>query len=245
MGQQAKVTLEELSKVADQMLAKGQIPSARALRAAIGAGSMTTIHQYLRLWQQTQPAPTPRSHELPPALQKAMAAFIEQEINQAISDIKTELANEQQANQDLIVESERRSQTSEEQAKQITELQSKNLELSVQIAQLSVSQTTVLKDIERFRQVAELTKIENAKLETKLEAMGLLQFELDRLNSNLLNEQNLRIAAEQSFAVAIAKTEMLQTRISEQQEKITTATERIPRQRKSKTSAANHENNTP
>ncbi len=54
MGEKPDITLEEVTAVADRLVAAGVEPALRAIRDRLGAGSTDTILQFLREWRHAQ-----------------------------------------------------------------------------------------------------------------------------------------------------------------------------------------------
>lgn len=106
MAREPLITQADVSAVADRIQAAGGKPTARAVREALGVASMATVLKYLQVWQGAQ-APRPETPPtIPPQLERLLAGFIGQEVATARAVVEEALAAEQ-ANGDLIVESER------------------------------------------------------------------------------------------------------------------------------------------
>lgn len=70
------ITADDITAAAAALVAEGQSPTVRAVRARLGTGSMTTIANVLRSWSASQQSPAASiSADLPPAVLDAAAAM--------------------------------------------------------------------------------------------------------------------------------------------------------------------------
>lgn len=70
------ITADDITAAATALVAEGQSPTVRAVRARLGTGSMTTIANILRSWSASQQSPAASiSADLPPAVLDAAAAM--------------------------------------------------------------------------------------------------------------------------------------------------------------------------
>lgn len=70
------ITADDITAAATALVAEGQSPTVRAVRARLGTGSMTTIANVLRSWSASQQSPAASiSADLPPAVLDAAAAM--------------------------------------------------------------------------------------------------------------------------------------------------------------------------
>ena len=111
MAREATITQEAVNAAAEQIRATGAKPTARAVREALGSGSMATVLKHLQAWQANQAHPIEANIVLPIALQRTLVTFIEQEVATAKALLEADLALAEQANRDLIAESERQAAT--------------------------------------------------------------------------------------------------------------------------------------
>lgn len=80
------ITADDITAAATALVAEGQSPTVRAVRARLGTGSMTTIANVLRSWSASHQSPAAStSADLPPAVLDA-AAFMPATICAASSD---------------------------------------------------------------------------------------------------------------------------------------------------------------
>lgn len=209
MAREALITQEQVNAAADTIRAAGQKPTARAVREALGVGSMATVLKYLQAWQAGQVRAAETPVVLPAGLQRALVDFIAQEVASAKADLQDDLVSAQQANGDLIVESERQASTIERQAEALETAQAEKAELTGRLAQIEVDLSKAGSDVEHERQAAELARTELAKAQLRLEALPRIEAEADRLRAELEQERANRSVAERSAAVAAAKLDGL------------------------------------
>lgn len=69
------ITADDITAAAAALVAEGQLPTVRAVRARLGTGSMTTIANVLRSWSASHQSPAASSADLPPAVLDAAAAM--------------------------------------------------------------------------------------------------------------------------------------------------------------------------
>ena len=215
MGRESVITQEEVNAVADQLRATGVKPTARAVREALGTGSMATVLKYLQAWQSRQIRPPETQAGLPLGLQRALVDFVAQEVAAAKAAIEGDLVSAQQASQDLIAESERLAAALESEQSTVEALQSDNAELSGRLAQLAKDLEEVKAEAAAQREAAGLARTEKAKLELRLEGVPRLEAEIERLKAALESERDAKVAAEQKSAVAHARLQSLEGQLNE------------------------------
>lgn len=207
MGRESVITQEEVNSVADQLRATGAKPTARAVREALGGGSMATVLKHLHVWQSYQVRAPETQAVLPVGLQRVLVDFIAQEVASAKVTLEADLVTAQQANQDLIAESERLAAALEREQSAVETLQADKAELSGRLGQLTKDLEDVRAEAIAQREAAEHARTEKAKLELRLEGVPRLEAEIERLRGALESERNAKVVAEQQAAVAQAKLE--------------------------------------
>lgn len=215
MGRESVLTQDEVNAVADQLRASGVKPTARAVREALGTGSMATILKHLQVWQSRQVRTPEAQTALPMGLQRALVDFISQEVASAKVMLEAELVNVQQSNQDLIVESERQAAALERTQLTLDALQAEKSELLGRMGQLGKDLQDARSEVEEQRKVAELARTEKAKLELRLEGFPRLEAEIERLKAALDVEHNAKVVAEQLAAVSQARLEKTEVQLNE------------------------------
>lgn len=215
MGRESVITQEEVNVVADQLRATGAKPTARAVREALGGGSMATVLKHLQVWQGRQVRPPETQAVLPVGLQRALVDFIAQEVASAKVTLETDLVTAQQANQDLIAESERLAAALEREQSAVEALQAEKAELSGRLGQLTKDLDDVRAEAAAQREAAEHARTEKAKLELRLEGVPRLEAEIERLKAALESERSAKVVAEQEAAVSQARLEKTEGQLKE------------------------------
>lgn len=207
MAREATITQEQVNAAADTIRAAGTKPTARAVREALGGGSMATVLKFLQTWQAGQVRAEESPVVLPAGLQRALVDFIGQEVASAKTVLQDDLVAAQQANGDLIAESERQAATIEAQAEALDTAQAEKAELTGRLAQVESDLAKAGDDVTAERHAAEQARTELAKALLRLEALPRIEAEAERLRGELEAERAAKVAAEQAAAVALAKLE--------------------------------------
>lgn len=216
MGRESVITQEEVDVVADQIRSTGAKPTARAVREALGGGSMATVLKHLQVWQSRQVRTPEAQSVLPVGLQRALVDFIAQEVASAKVTLEADLVAAQQANHDLISESERLAAALDRDQSSMEALQADKAEQSGRLAQLFKDLEDVRAEAAAQREAAEHARTEKAKLELRLEGVPRLEAEIDRLRVALEAERNAKVVAEQQAAVSEARLEKTESQLKEQ-----------------------------
>ncbi len=189
------VTDERVFEIAEQLTAKGEKVSNRAVWSAIGGGSMTTISNALRRWRENQALQVNQSIErtpLPAAMVEVLHHAAAQLWNAAQTETKAELEKLAQATNARIAEahSERDEALAELQAT-AEELERTKAELGalkIEVQELG-AQTVLVTEATHRAETAEAVNVElNARVE--------------QLSGFLVNEQNARKQAESELVKA-------------------------------------------
>lgn len=215
MGRESVVTQEEVNAAADQLRATGTKPTARAVREALGGGSMATVLKHLQVWQNRQVRAPETQAVLPVGLQRALVDFIAQEVASAKSAVEIDLVNAQQSNQDLITESERLAAALEREQSTVETLHAEKAELSGRLGQLTKDLEEARAEAAAQREAAEHARTEKAKLELRLEGVPRLESEIERLTATLEMERNAKVIAEQEAAVSQARLDKTEAQLKD------------------------------
>lgn len=226
MAREATITQEHVNAAADGLRAAGTKPTARAVREALGGGSMATVLKLLQIWQAGQVRAAESPVILPPGLQRALVDFITQEVASAKLELQADLVAAQQANADLITESERQASTIELQVEALESTQAEKAELTGRLAQVESDLSRAGDDAASERTAAEQARTELAKTQLRLEALPRVESEVERLRAELERVTAAKVTAEQSAAVALAKLEAMVDRAT----KAETAVEKVEKQ---------------
>lgn len=205
MAREATITQEQVNAAADAIRATGTKPTARAVRDALGTGSMATVLKFLQVWQSGQARPAAQDVTLPPALVRGLVDFIGQEVSAARAGLEADLAAQQQSQADLIAESERQNTTIESQAEMLDQVYGEKAELQGKLGLLEVDLAAARDEAARERQAAEVARTELAKAQLRLEALPRIEAEVERLRAELFQATEGLHAARQEAAVLSAK----------------------------------------
>ena len=216
MGREATVTFEQIAALADAMKMEGVKPTSRAVRERLGnTGSMGTINKLLQRWKSGQERQVSAALVLPPALQRALLEFMDNELTAARTTLETELADQQQEAADLATENERQVLENDSQSEVIEVLRADVSKHEGRAGQLESDLVVARDEAARERSGAELARTELAKAQLRLEAMPRLEADLMAVRSDLEKERIARQQAEQTAAVQTAKLEAAERRATE------------------------------
>lgn len=220
MGRESTITFEQVEAVADAMKIEGVKPTSRAVRERLGnTGSMGTINKLLQRWKSGQERQISAALVLPPALQRVLLEFMDNELTNARSTIEAELADQQQEASDLATENERQVIENESQGERIELLRAEVSTHQGRAGQLESDLVVARDEAARERSGAELARTELAKAQLRLEAMPRLEADLVAVRGVLEAERMARVAAEQAAAVLTAKLEAAERRATEAAER--------------------------
>ena len=224
MGRESTITFEQISAVADAMKTEGVKPTSRAVRERLGnTGSMGTINKLLGRWKSGQERQISAALVLPPALQRVLLEFMDNELTAARTTLEAELAEQQQEAADLATENERQVVENDAQAEAIESLRADVAAHRGRAGQLESDLAVARDEAVRERAGAELARTELAKAQLRLEAMPRLEAELVAVRGVLETERTGRQQAEQSAAVLAAKLEAAERRATEADARTTKA----------------------
>lgn len=211
MARESTISYEQVVAVADGMKARGEKPTSRNVREALGSGSMGTVLKHLQQWQSGQMRAEDTPVALPAALQRALVDFIGQEVASAKTILQSDLVDAQQANADMIAESERQSSTIEIQAEALESAQVEKAGLAGRLAQVESDLAKTLDDVAAERQAAETARVELAKAELRLEAVPKIEAEIEKVRAELLDARAKAAELHEAAAVATAQLDAANT----------------------------------
>lgn len=215
MGRESTISYEQVATAANVLSASGTKPTVRNVHNQLGTGSMGTVAKHLRTWRDCQVDHADQSIALPPALNGAIVDFLRIEIGRAKEAFEVSLADERQAATDLAAENERQSIEIDDQAMAIDSLRSEAARAAGRISQLTADLDSLREDASRERHAAEDARTELARVQLQLESLPRLEGDLASLRSELVNERQARVRAEQSTAVLSAQKSDLESRLEE------------------------------
>lgn len=223
MVREATITQEEVNAAADSIRAAGGKPTARAVREALGRGSMATVLRLLQVWQAGQGRAPETPVVLPLALQRSLVDFIGQEVASAKLLLEQDLVSAQQSQKDLIAENETQLAAIEGLQTTLDELSAEHSQLEGRTAQLAADLDEARQSAETQRQAAEAARTETAKLQLRLEGVPRLEAELAKLKDALEAERAARVVADQTAAVASARLEQNESAMEDLRGRLTRA----------------------
>ncbi len=219
MPREATISYEQVAAIADAIKASGSKPNPRMIRERHGSGSLGTIHKLFQQWEAGQSRQIEAALALPPALQRAILEFMDQELTSARAELESKLMDAQQAANDLAAENERQASQIETLETTVEDLQGEKATLAGRVSQLETDLASARDEAGRERQAAEAARTELAKAQLRLEAMPILERENERLQGALDAERTARTDAERQAATATAKAEGLADRLADAQER--------------------------
>ncbi|MBN3783265.1 mucin-associated surface protein [Burkholderia sp. Ac-20345] len=207
MAREPNITQEQVSKVAKQITDEGGRPTARAIREQLGTGSMATVLKFFQAWQNAQVRPAEAPVALPQSLQRGLLEFVAAEVERSKAELQADLEIANQANADLILESERQAAIVENLTATLESAYAEKAELSGRLAQVEAERDEARNEAAAERAAAESARTDLAKALLRLEAMPRLEEDLKAVRDALEKERAARVKAEQEAAVAAAKSE--------------------------------------
>jgi hypothetical protein len=207
MAREANITQDQVSRAAESIRDAGDRPTARAIRERLGTGSMATVLKLFQAWQDAQVRPAETPVVLPQALQRGLLDFVAAEVDRSRAELHAELDIANQANADLIVESERQSLIVENLTASLEAAHAEKAQLAGRLAQVEAERDAAREEASAERAAAESARTDLAKALLRLDAMPRLEKDLDELRQELETERAIRVGAEQAAAVAAAKLE--------------------------------------
>lgn len=222
MAQEAKITQLDVDAICARLTALGQRPTSRKILAEHGAGSISTIHRMLTVWQAGHPR-----IEAPPmlseGLQKALAVQLQAEVNAARAELLAQIEVNGETILDLTREAEKLGEDNFRLRAEIDALHDSETALKGQIQQMQTDMANTHVELARERAEAEQARQARAVAELRAANAPKMEAELAELRAALAAEQTKRMQAEQACAVSEAKREGLEVRLTDEQARNTQA----------------------
>lgn len=216
MGREATITPEQVAAVADALKSEGKKPTSRLVRERLGnTGSMGTITKLLQRWKAGQERERVSALSLPPALQRAVLDFMDQELAATRSPLEAELSELKESLEELATENQGQEKAIDGLRDQLDQVSAEKASAEGKAAQLTADLGTARDEGARERQAAELARTELAKAQLRLEAMPRLEADLGAVRGELVKESKARVDAEQSAAVLSAQKTDLEARVAD------------------------------
>ncbi len=178
MARESLINYELVATAATKLVAAGVEPTARNVRAQLGAGSMSTVLGFLQLWRK---AGTRQAAEsvLSPEVIVAIGRHTEKRVADATAELRQRMGSLQAEVADVVVEGERTAERALLLERALTAAREQNAELTGRVTQL---------DNDLRAEKTDLRKAQSALAKT----------EVERLRAALTEEKARRIAAERS-----------------------------------------------
>ncbi|MGB6096890.1 MAG: DNA-binding protein [Comamonas thiooxydans] len=211
------LTQEIVNQAAEKLLAQhGKRPSNRAVLAAIGSGSMTTVSKFMNNWRSEAGALGANPQRLPQKLLQELES-LQRDAEKAVRDeCAVDLENARDSELLLIQENE---QLSAQVAALQAELQAAREDSTTahaNFAQLQADAATLKRELESERTTANELRIDLAKSSLRLEeTVPQLKQELKECRSQLDIARKLQTDAELKAAVAQERAAGLAKRMEE------------------------------
>lgn len=232
-------TYENVAAACEALKAKGETPSVRKVRAAIGGGSPNTVSLLLAQWKSSQVSVETARIQIDPRID----ALIGEMVTKAVEAAGAEALRQVEAAKDDLALMAEVGRAAEEKIVDLeinlTGAQAQAQGQAGQIEALTAQLEAIKKEsAERIRSAeekaslsiaaaneatakaqaeAEAARTEKAKTELRLEALPRLEADLERVRVELENERQARVKAERELAACGAKNEGAVARISDLQ----------------------------
>ena len=201
MARESTITYEQVAEAADNLKAQNLKPTSRAVREALGSGSMATVCKLLQQWQAGQTRQSQATDDtIDPAVARAISLHIATKIQTATSEATARLADMQGELASVIQENERQSKEISDLTEETAHHKEEAARLAGQIEQLSADLVRATSELESERQAAEKARIQLAKAELRLEAVPRIEAEIEKVRADLAAERKASAAAREEAA---------------------------------------------
>jgi chromosome segregation ATPase len=208
MARESNISYEHVANAADAIRAKGGKATSRAVRDALGTGSMLTIGRHLNAYKagQTQPPSSP-DNAMDPNVARAINIHIAAKVQEATSATIASLNDLQAEYEALLAEGERQAAELEEVTTARAALVSENAALSGRNQQLEADNARLVADLQAERALTETARVDLGKALLRLEEVPRIQAELEKVRAELVQTTALAASQHEDAAVALAKLE--------------------------------------
>lgn len=188
MPRKSLIDFPRVAAAAERLVADGQEPNARNVRALLGAGSMATVLRHLQAWQKVR-APQVGESSLPAELVQVLTRFADQRVALATATLEERLSALQSEMDEVIREAEN-------SAGQVVELERDLARARETAAEVHGKVALLSGDLSAAKKEAAAARTAQAKAEARLEGLQALKDELAQVRATLTEERARRIAAE-------------------------------------------------
>ena len=232
MGRESSITLEQVSTIANEIKTSGGKATSRAVRDALGSGSMATICKLLAQWQASQERKSEAIDDsLSQAVAKAISNDIDSKVQSAIADATSRLADLQSEHDLLITENENQTADIEFLSNSLSSEKEQNSKLSGRVQQLETDAMLISTKLDKERGDAKSAMTALAKAELRLEALPRIEQELTSLRNQIEIERTRSATLHEKEAVASAKLEMLSSNHIETSKRLEIAQEELGKEK--------------
>ena len=232
MGRESSITLEQVSTIANEIKTSGGKATSRAVRDALGSGSMATICKLLAQWQASQERKSEAIDDsLSQAVAKAISNDIASKVQSAIADATSRLADLQSEHDLLITENENQTADIEFLSNSLSSEKEQNSKLSGRVQQLEADAMLISTKLDKERGDAKSAMTALAKAELRLEALPRIEQELTSLRNQIEIERTRSATLHEKEAVASAKLEMLSSNHIETSKRLEIAQEELGKEK--------------
>lgn len=218
MPRNATITINDVTAICERIQKLGVRPSVTMIMEEHGSGSRGTVHRLFKQWKESQQQSIVPSAVLPPEIQKAILSLMGQEISAATLPLQQELAESEQAADDLARENERHANTIAVTLEEVAALKEALANAEGHMASLETELAEARETATRERQAAESARTDLAKAQLRLEGLPAIQQELAEAHTLIDIERERRISAEQNHAITVAQRDALESRLVESKE---------------------------
>ena len=220
MSRAPTITLEQVTKVADEMKSHGEVPTARSIRAVLGTGSMATVLKLFQLWQATNfDEIIDINQSIEPSLLRAIgdsiiskARDMTSEASKKVTELRAEVDEMIFENESQTEEIKRCEEVIEKKSSEWAALNDNYGELLGRAHQLESELARVVTDVSIERHATEMARIELAKAGVRLETMAKIELELEKSRAELALARENASQLHEASAVATA---MLESEVSQ------------------------------
>lgn len=209
MGRVAVVEFNDVASIANEIKAAGGRPSARAVLAALGVGSMSTVQKHFKQWEIDQALHLPENNLeiLSPDIARAINLTIFAKVREATAILANTLEEEKAICAQMQKEYDQLSVDHEMQLTALSDMETQYAELTGRAEQLESDFARTVIELNNERKTSESARTDLAIANHKLERLHLLEAEVEMQRSELKLANDNAAGFSQAAAVAEAKLE--------------------------------------
>lgn len=188
MARASLVNYELVAAAASRLTAAGVTPTARNVRAELGAGSMGTVLGFLQQWRKAG-ALAAGTSAISPEVIVAICRHTEKSVKEATAALSHELMDLQTEVGDVVREAGRIEEHAQHLEKILTAAREQNAELHGRLSQMEKELRSTKSDFEK-------TKASLTRAKAQIESHRNMKAENEKLRTQLTKERERRIVAE-------------------------------------------------